>query len=207
MKPVFIKILILLAACPLPVLAILPVVPGSNIKPIAPTRYCSDMALIDSAAVISLTPQSTADYVVISKSRRHLYLLKKGQVLKSYAVAFGSGSLLGPKIKRGDGKTPEGLYSIESKNPGSKYHLSLKISYPSRADIDFAKKRNLDPGSDIMIHGFPDAPVDGLDPVIVKQTHPKNDWTAGCIAVTDHEIEEIYSLVSNSTTVEICPLQ
>lgn len=175
-------------------------------KRIAKTHYCSNMKLIDEAIKIDMSLVSDADYIVVSKSRRLLYLLSHGRVVKAYDVAFGFGAKSGPKIQSGDGRTPEGLYSIESKNPASKYHLSLKISYPEQTDIDFALKNKVDPGSDIMIHGFPGGPVDGLDPDVVRQTHPAADWTRGCIAVTDHEIEEIFSLVKNQVSVEICPL-
>ncbi|MFZ3229269.1 MAG: L,D-transpeptidase family protein [Pseudobdellovibrio sp.] len=172
------------------------------------TPYCSNMILIDKAERIEESVIiDKADYIVVSKSRRALYLLSKGRVLNQFKVAFGSGLNAGAKEKEGDGRTPEGMYFIESKNPGSSYHLALKISYPNSSDIEFANKMHVRPGSNIMIHGFPGSFVDNLIPDNVKSIHPNSDWTQGCIAVTDREIEEIFSLISNRTPVEICPLE
>lgn len=177
------------------------------VKVIAKTPYCSNMKLIDQAHHVSLSQVKEADYILISKQRRLLYLLNQGQIVRVYSVAFGNGSLKGPKAQLGDGRTPEGLYFIDGKNDKSKYHLGLHLSYPTQADIDFAKTNlNAAPGGDIMIHGFPGGFIDGLNPEIVKKTHPKADWTQGCIAVTDTEIEEIFSVVKTKVPVEICPL-
>lgn len=142
----------------------------------------------------------SADQILISKSKRRLYLFKGDRVLRSYAVAFGDP--WGPKRFEGDLKTPEGIYYIESKNPYSAYHLSLKISYPNAEDIAYAKAQGKSPGGDIMIHGFPNAPASNEE---VRKIHPF-DWTLGCVAVTDQEIEEIYSFIQTKTPVTICPL-
>lgn len=142
----------------------------------------------------------SADQILISKSKRRIYLFKGSQVVKSFVTAFGDPK--GPKHFEGDMKTPEGIYYIDSKNPQSAYHLSLKISYPNAADIAYAKRFGKAPGGNIMVHGFPNDP---FSRGFVKQAHPLN-WTLGCVAVTDPEIEEIYNLVPEQTPVTICPL-
>jgi murein L,D-transpeptidase YafK len=139
-----------------------------------------------------------ADRIVIVKSQRTLTLYRQGQVLKTYKVALGSHPV-GPKTQQGDHRTPEGVYTIDSRNSHSQYHLSLHISYPNAEDRVRAKKLRVNPGGDIFIHGLPPA-YSYLGPL-----HRKYDWTWGCVAVTDQEIEEIWSMVPNGTTVEIKP--
>ncbi len=175
------------------------------IKSIDITPHCADnMALVDQA---SLNPDATQiDRIVVSKQRRKLYLLKNGELVKSYTVAFGFGASNGPKIKQGDGRTPEGLYQISLKNPQSKYYKALRVSYPNKKDTEFASKLNVSPGGDIMIHGFPRGFIDNLIPEVVKAQHPQADWTQGCIAVTNEEIDQIYKLTAEKVPLEICPL-
>ena len=139
-----------------------------------------------------------ADKVLIEKEERRLTLLSKGEVIKTYKIALG-GDPVGPKERQGDNKTPEGTYIIDSRNGDSDYHLSLHISYPNEKDKIRAKELGVSPGGDIMIHG-------------VKNGHPwagayrtEFDWTKGCIAVTDKEMEEIFRLVPNGTIVVIMP--
>jgi lipoprotein-anchoring transpeptidase ErfK/SrfK len=139
-----------------------------------------------------------ADKVLIEKKERRLTLLSKGEVIKTYRIALG-GNPVGPKEREGDNKTPEGTYIIDSRNSNSDYHLSLHISYPNQKDIVRAKELGVSPGGDIMIHGF----KNGLS--WVGASHLEVDWTNGCIAVTDEEMEEIYKFVPNGTIVEIKP--
>jgi tetratricopeptide (TPR) repeat protein len=139
-----------------------------------------------------------ADRILIEKKERRLTLFSKGRLLKVYQIALG-GNPIGPKERQGDNKTPEGIYVIDSKNKNSRYHLSLHISYPNEKDKKRAKERGVSPGGDIMIHGI----KNGL--AWVGDLHTEVDWTKGCIAVTDEEIEEISRLVPNGTTVEIRP--
>lgn len=139
-----------------------------------------------------------ADNVLIEKKERRLTLLSKGEVIKTYKIALG-GDPVGPKERQGDNKTPEGTYIIDSRNRNSGYHLSLHISYPNERDKVRAKELNVSPGGDIMIHGI----KNGL--AWVGNLHAGTDWTKGCIAVTDEEMEEIYKLVPNGTMVEIRP--
>jgi outer membrane protein assembly factor BamD (BamD/ComL family) len=139
-----------------------------------------------------------ADKVLIEKKERRLTLLSKGEVIKTYKIALG-GDPVGPKVRQGDNKTPEGTYIIDSRNNNSEYHLSLHISYPNEKDKMRAKELGVSPGGDIMIHGI----KNGF--AWVGTLHAGIDWTKGCIAVTDEEMEEIYKLVPNGTIVEIRP--
>lgn len=139
-----------------------------------------------------------ADKVLIEKQARRLTLFSKGEVIKTYTIALG-GNPVGPKEREGDNKTPEGTYLIDARNGNSAYHLSLHISYPNEKDQLRAMDLGVSPGGDIMIHGI----KNGFAPL--GATHAERDWTEGCIAVTNQEMEEIYKLVSNGTIVEITP--
>jgi murein L,D-transpeptidase YafK len=139
-----------------------------------------------------------ADKIIILKSARTMTLLSGGKALKTYKVALGSVPV-GPKQVEGDHKTPEGDYLIDAKNAHSQFHLSLHISYPSAADQKKARSLGARPGGAIMIHGLA-RPFAYLGPL-----HRQTDWTDGCVAVTNAEIEEIWKLVPVGTRVEIRP--
>jgi tetratricopeptide (TPR) repeat protein len=147
---------------------------------------------------IFLIENGPADKILIEKKERRLTLISKNRVLKTYKIALG-GDPDGPKERRGDNKTPEGTYIIESRNKNSRYHLSLRISYPNEKDKKRAKELGVSPGGDIMIHGI----KNGFS--WIGGTHSDFDWTRGCIAVTDEEIEEIDKLAPDGTVVEIRP--
>lgn len=138
--------------------------------------------------------------IVVIKSEKKMFLLDEaGKVFKTYDVKFG-GNPVGHKQFEGDLKTPEGRYFIETRNPDSKYHLSLKISYPNENDIAYAQSMGRSPGGDIFIHGAPnDAWFGGA---LYKY---KGNWTEGCIAVPNRDIREIWSLVPDGTPIEIFP--
>jgi tetratricopeptide (TPR) repeat protein len=138
------------------------------------------------------------DRILIEKNARRLMLISQGEVLKSYKIALG-GNPIGPKERQGDNKTPEGTYVIDARNRDSRFHLSLHISYPNERDRKRAKELGVSPGGDIMIHGI----KNGFS--WVGDAHAGIDWTRGCIAVTDEEIEEISKLAPNGTIVEIRP--
>ncbi len=142
--------------------------------------------------------KGTVDRILIEKGARRLTLISQGEPLKTYKIALG-GNPVGPKERQGDNKTPEGTYFIEGRNRDSKYHLSLRISYPNEKDRARAKELGAPPGGDIMIHGI----KNGLS--WVGDSHAGIDWTKGCIAVSDEEIEEIDRLVPTGTIVEIRP--
>ena len=139
-----------------------------------------------------------ADRILIEKKARRLTLFSKGEVIKTYIIALGSNPV-GPKERQGDHKTPEGIYTIESRNRHSDYHLSLRLSYPNETDKRRSRAMGVSPGGDIMIHGI----KNGLS--WVGDFHTAMDWTEGCIAVTNEEMEEIARLTPNGTLVEIKP--
>lgn len=160
-----------------------------------PVLLGSVTSLLQAAAP---APQTKADKIVIRKSERKLELLSGEKVLKTYRVSLGPHAT-GPKSCEGDGKTPEGMYRIVSRNSKSAFHKSLRISYPEDRDRSRAAKLKCSPGGDIMIHGLPN----GYG--WIGGGHLAKDWTAGCIAVTDAEIEEIWNAVADGTKVEILP--
>lgn len=132
--------------------------------------------------------------VLIYKDSRVMYLMHDDTVLAAHPINLGFAPV-GDKERSGDGKTPEGTYLIDRKNPDSTYHLSLGISYPNKNDLLAAAEAGDDPGGDIFIHGGP----------VERADQGKPDWTAGCIAVTDREIEKIYAMVRVGTPVDIYP--
>jgi murein L,D-transpeptidase YafK len=140
----------------------------------------------------------TADQIVVEKSNRKLLLMKKNKVIKKYEISLGRNPN-GRKEKQGDFKTPEGTYIIDYRNPNSKYHLSLHISYPNEKDKKFALAQGVSPGGDIMIHGI----RNGLG--LIGRLHTLFDWTQGCIAVTNPEIKEIWNAVPKGTKITIKP--
>jgi tetratricopeptide (TPR) repeat protein len=142
--------------------------------------------------------KGSIDRILIEKSARRLMLISQGEVLKTYKIALG-GNPIGPKERQGDNKTPEGTYVIDARNRDSRFFLSLHISYPNERDKNRAKELGVSPGGDIMIHGI----KNGLS--WVGDAHSVVDWTKGCIAVTNEEIEEIAKLAPNGTIVEIRP--
>jgi murein L,D-transpeptidase YafK len=149
--------------------------------------------------VPQLAPASArATLIVVEKSARRMTLLHNDQVIATYPVALG-GAPTGPKQEEGDGRTPEGRYAIDFKNTRSHFHLALRISYPSAADRASAQSRGVAPGGDVMIHGLPN----GLG--WFGRLHLWRDWTDGCVAVTDRQMDEIWPLVPEGTAVEIRP--
>ncbi len=138
------------------------------------------------------------DSILILKKAHTLELLSHGSVVRTYKVALGRGGLA-PKEREGDARTPEGRYFIDSRNEHSGFYRALHISYPSPEDRRRAAQRGVAPGGAIMIHGI----KNGLG--WLGATHRTIDWTAGCIAVTDAEIDEIWELVPVGTPVEIRP--
>ena len=131
--------------------------------------------------------------VVVQKAQRRMYLMHNDTVLEAYEIDLGFAPV-GPKQFEGDGKTPEGTFFIDRRNPNSEFHLSLGISYPTVADVERARAEGKTAGGDIFIHGGP-RPSD-------RSGH---DWTFGCISVSDKQVEQIYAMVRDGTQVDINP--
>jgi len=144
------------------------------------------------------TPAVRIEKVVVHKQQRRMELFHRGKVWKSYRVALG-GNPSGHKMQRGDSRTPEGAYVLDRRNARSQFHRSIHISYPNAADWAGARRRGVSPGGDIFIHGLPNG-MGG-----VGAAHSARDWTDGCIAVTNEEIEEIWRLVRDGTPIQINP--
>jgi murein L,D-transpeptidase YafK len=144
------------------------------------------------------TGPAAVDLVVVNKEAHQMVLLKDGEVIRTYQVALGR-EPVGPKMQHGDGKTPEGTYRLDRRNNCSKFYKSIHISYPGPADVKAAKMHGVSPGGDVMIHGLPN----GYGRV--GELHSLVDWTKGCIAVTNAEMDEIWQLVADGTPIEIRP--
>lgn len=142
--------------------------------------------------------QEKADRIVVEKQNRKMYLLHEDKIIKTYDIALGDNPK-GHKEKQGDEKTPEGIYYINGRHKSKNFHRSLHISYPNEKDKLSAKKKGFNPGGDIMIHGLKKGRG------WIGAFHDWIDWTDGCIAVTNDEIEEIWKLVPNNTPIEIKP--
>ena len=163
-----------------------------------PTLFLVTLLIYANIPDRPLADNIRADKIVVEKEKRKLSLLKNGAVLKSYRVALGR-QPAGQKLKEGDNKTPEGNYIIDYRNQHSNYHSALHISYPNKSDAERAQKNGINPGGDIMIHGL----RGGFG--WVGNLHRIADWTRGCIAVTNPEIEEISRAVPDGTPIEIYP--
>lgn len=141
-------------------------------------------------------PSGPVDHILIDKSDHVMWVFRAGKPLRKFRVALGTGGL-GQKQKQGDGRVPEGHYLITAHNPASAYHLSLRIGYPTRAQIEAANKVGVDPGGDIMIHGVPKSMR------ALGSRHVLIDWTAGCIGITDREMDWLFNAVPDRTPIEI----
>lgn len=139
-----------------------------------------------------------ADSVLVVKSKRKLYLLKDGKVLRQFDIALGLVPK-GPKRREGDFRTPEGRYLLEYRNPDSDYFLSIEVSYPNAQDRARARAAGFDPGGEIMIHGQPNHPRGG------EHNYQGWDWTDGCIAVSNSDMLDIWLMTTDSTPIEIRP--
>ena len=151
--------------------------------------------LYSSAEVKSSFP---IDRVVVYKKDRKLVLLSQGREVRTYKIALG-GQPVGPKTQQGDHRTPEGIYILDSRNPNSHYYKAFHISYPNSKDVASARKAKVSPGGDIMLHGLP------KEYAWVGKAHIAHDWTDGCIAVTNEEMDELWNLIPVGTEIEIKP--
>jgi murein L,D-transpeptidase YafK len=137
-----------------------------------------------------------ADRVLVNKAERRLELLRRGRPLRSYRIALGANPD-GHKLSEGDKRTPEGRYVLDWRNPWSKFYKSIHISYPNEKDVENAEEAGVSPGGLIMIHGLP------METEWVGELHALKDWTDGCIAVTNAEMDEIWAMVKDGTPIEI----
>ncbi len=145
-----------------------------------------------------LAAQAKADHLLIDKSDRKLYLYREGEVLRSFDISLG---LMpdGPKQREGDYRTPEGSYTLSFRNPNSDYFLSIQISYPNQNDVARARAKDVDPGGQIMIHGFPN------EPRYSESRYQSWDWTDGCIAVSNSDMVDIWLMTEEETPIDIRP--
>lgn len=152
--------------------------------------------VLGSCSSMAQAPPEAIDFVLVDKSDRMLTLYRDGQPIRSYGgLQFGA-QPQGHKSFEGDERTPEGRYTIDTRNPQSAYYLSLRISYPNAEDRAYAHDRGLSPGGDIFIHGQPNAMPVGRVP---------GDWTDGCIALSNSEMDELWFAVADGTPIEIRP--
>ena len=164
------------------------------------TIYCVLIALliIAMSANIPFACGLKADRVLVKKEEHKLYLIKDGRIFKEYTISLGLNPV-GHKQQKGDKRTPEGSYLLDRRNPKSKFYKSIHISYPNERDRQVALAKGVDPGGDLAIHGLPTESEDEAWDYIER------DWTDGCIAVTNEEMEEIWNLIDDGTPIEIMP--
>lgn len=156
------------------------------------------VAVTASAADDKIPSAAKADRVIVMKKERTLTLMSGDNILKAYKIALG-GTPVGPKGQEGDHKTREGTYVLDRRNPNSKFYRSIHISYPNAEDRDRAQKLGVSPGGDVMVHGLPN----GFG--WLGAAHLARDWTDGCVAVTNQEMDEIWNAVPDGTPIEIRP--
>ena len=162
---------------------------------------CQVLILIGLLAVPPISSASefpVADKVVVEKEKRKLHLIRNDAIFRTFDIALGI-TPLGGKEKEGDFKTPEGRYTLDTRNPDSDFFLSIHVSYPSSKDRREARVRGVDPGGQIMIHGQPNSPT------YSAAYYKKQDWTNGCIAVSNSDIIDIWLMTANDIPIEILP--
>lgn len=165
------------------------------VKPVTLHAQCKNISSINKMSATGRVPTGKkVDLVLVSKKTRYTYLFSGSVLTHKFKSTFGSGYSNGPKIQEGDGRTPEGVYKLDYKNYNSKFHKSIHVSYPSAYDRKFASDLGVSPGGDIMIHGT--TWIFGTG----------SNWTAGCIAMKNDDIDKLINVVSVPTTVAICPL-
>lgn len=159
---------------------------------------CTSAAYASQLSPGEAASSTSIDELVVYKHAHELRAYHGSVLVRKFRVALGRGGL-SPKSREGDGRVPEGRYVIADRNPNSAYHLALRISYPTPEQVEAAAARGLKPGGDIMIHGLPNGFA------WVGKRHAARDWTEGCIAVTDKEIEWLWRSVPDGTPIWIMP--
>src|SRR5580700_8476904 len=174
-----------------------PVAPASAVESATVGGVVADGTATVTAPAFS-TPLPVADEVVVRKSERRLYLLHRGEVIRSYRVALGL-MPAGPKERAGDFRTPEGHYQLTRRNPRSDYFLSIQVSYPNDADLRRARRQHVDPGGAIMVHGMPNSLRHNAD------YYASSDWTDGCIGMSNSDMVELWMMTQDNIPIEILP--
>jgi murein L,D-transpeptidase YafK len=195
------------------ILTLTPLISLGEIQPLPQKSISTPENCLQISAIASQKPTEVndttkypVDTILVSKSLKRLFVISKNTVLFSFKTAFGSGYSEGAKSQEGDNRTPEGTYKIDFKKENSDFYRALKISYPSLADKQFAQQHKVSPGGDIMIHGLSNkigslANIETVGNIVNSQ-----NWTQGCIAIRNDQIELLYKMVKVNTNVEICPL-
>ena len=155
------------------------------------------------AQIQSIRQNTPIDIIHVYKSQRYLILQHQNKIIRRYPIRLGF-SPIGHKVQEGDGKTPEGRYVIDWRNRQSSFYKSLHVSYPNAKDHQNAQQLGVSTGGDIMIHGSATTKQVKALPNLMRY-FPQKDWTWGCIAVRNIDIDEIWQLVNNSTVIEIHP--
>lgn len=170
-----------------------------------PTRSDDTLfpAALSNAQIQHLRKTSPINSIHVYKNERYLLLKHDNQSIRKYPIRLGF-SPIGHKVKEGDGKTPEGRYVIDWRNPKSAFYKSLHVSYPNPKDRDVAKNLGVSPGGDIMIHGSATTKQMKALPSLMRY-FPKSDWTWGCIAVRNVDMDEIWLLVDDGVRIEVFP--
>ena len=156
------------------------------------------VCVLGAPATMHATEFPVADLVLIEKAARKLHLVKGGEIIKTFKIALGMVPV-GDKEFEGDFKTPEGRYVLDMRNPDSDYFLAIRISYPNSADRREAREKGVDPGGAIMIHGQPNVPTRS------EMYYRTQDWTNGCIAVSNSDMIDIWLMTGENTPIEIRP--
>jgi murein L,D-transpeptidase YafK len=139
-----------------------------------------------------------ADKILVEKGKRKLHLLLNGEAFRTYDIALGV-EPVGDKEREGDQKTPEGVYKMDERNPNSDYFLSIHVSYPNQQERQEAQRKGINPGGQIMIHGQPNTPT------YSAAYYRKEDWTNGCIAVSNSDMIDIWLMTPDDVPIEILP--
>jgi len=167
-----------------------------------PTSFCQRLLLLGIVLLGPAAPQAgefpTAEKVVIEKAARALHLLRDGEIFRTFDISLGS-MPVGDKQREGDFKTPEGDYTLDRRNPSSDYFLSIRVSYPNSDDVLEARQQGVSPGGAIMIHGQPN------EPKYSETYYRTQDWTNGCIAVSNSDMIDIWLMTDENTPIEIRP--
>ncbi len=162
------------------------------------TAALSALLTLGIPATVSATDLVRADSVIVKKEDRKLFLMAGDEVVRSFDIALGSNPI-GHKRSEGDGRTPEGKYILDWRNPGSRFYMSIHVSYPNGSDVRKARAHGMRPGGEIMIHGLSEEAFRTENDVM------RADWTDGCIAVRNADMHEIWLAVADGTPIEILP--